>query len=40
MSDIHEIISNSVFIGFIGGFFTAWKFLPWVGRKMNQWKKK
>lgn len=24
-------MSNAVFVGYVAGFFTAWKLLPWVG---------
>lgn len=27
-------VNTAIWVGFMGGFITAWKFLPWIGKKL------
>lgn len=29
---IRQIVSDGVFMGYVLGFLTAWKLLPWLGK--------
>lgn len=31
---------STLYIGFVAGFLTAWKLLPWVGKKLEERKNK
>lgn len=27
-------VNTAIWFGFMGGFLTAWKFLPWIGERL------
>lgn len=31
-------IGTAIWVGFMGGFITAWKLLPWIGEMMYRMK--